>query len=82
MNYEKIIRAFGIEGEILVVEPFGSGHINDTLRVVVKEENEDEMENELLFQELCKILNIPCANYDIGLLNSNKYLISNSFLAL
>ena len=30
MSYEKMIRAFGVEGEILVVEPFGSGHINDT----------------------------------------------------
>ena len=49
-------------------------------RIFVKEAEDDEMENELLFQELCKTLNIPCANYDIALLNDNKYLVSNSFL--
>lgn len=36
MDYEKIIRKFNIEGEILSVEPFGSGHINDTLCAVVQ----------------------------------------------
>lgn len=42
----------------------------------------NEMEHELLFQELAKILNIPCASYDIALLNDKKYLISNSFLGI
>lgn len=51
-------------------------------RVFVKKAEDDEMENELLFQELCKILHIPCANYDIAVLNDNKYLISNSFLGI
>lgn len=36
MNYEAIIRAFGVQGDIKTVEPFGSGHINDTLRVVIQ----------------------------------------------
>ena len=51
-------------------------------RIFVKEAEDNEMDNELLFQELCKILKIPCANYDIGILNGNKYLISNSFLGI
>ena len=51
-------------------------------RIFVKEADDDEMENELLFQELCKILNIPCANYDIAIINGFKRLVSNSFLAL
>lgn len=51
-------------------------------RIFVKEAEEDEMENELLFQELCKTLNIPCANYDIALYNGDKFLVSNSFLAV
>ena len=51
-------------------------------RIFVKEAEDDEMENELLFKELCKILNIPCADYDIAILNDNKYLVSNSFLGI
>lgn len=35
MNYEEIIRVFNVEGEIQSVEPFGSGHINDTLCATV-----------------------------------------------
>ena len=35
-NYQTILDAFPIEGEVVGVEPFGNGHINDTLRVTVK----------------------------------------------
>lgn len=37
MNYEEIIRVFNIEGEIQSVEPFGSGHINDTLCATIQQ---------------------------------------------
>ena len=30
MDYNKIMQAFGVQDEILICEPFGSGHINDT----------------------------------------------------
>ena len=49
-------------------------------RIFVKDAEEDEMENELLFQELCKILNIQCANYDIAVLNDNKYHATLTFI--
>ena len=35
-NYQTILDAFPLEGEVVSVEPFGNGHINDTLRVTVK----------------------------------------------
>ena len=38
MDYNKIMQAFGVQDEILICEPFGSGHINDTYRVVTKTE--------------------------------------------
>ena len=65
MSYEKMIRAFGVEGEILVVEPFGSGHINDTLRVVVKTENEDK---EYVLQRM----NTDIFKDPVGLMNNIK----------
>lgn len=51
-------------------------------RFFIKTEDDDEMENELLFKELAKILNIPCANYDIAILGDKTYTISNSFLGI
>lgn len=36
-NYQTILDAFPIKGEVVGVEPFGNGHINDTLRVTVKD---------------------------------------------
>ena len=36
-NYLTILNAFPIEGEVVGVEPFGNGHINDTHRVMVRE---------------------------------------------
>ena len=42
MQYEKIIRVFSLPGEIISVEPFGSGHINDTMRVVMNHNGENK----------------------------------------
>lgn len=38
-NYSEILSAFPIPEEVVGVEPFGNGHINDTLRVTVKGED-------------------------------------------
>lgn len=65
MNYEKIMRAFGIQDEVLIAEPFGSGHINDTLRVVVKAENEDK---EYVLQRM----NTEIFKDPVGLMNNIK----------
>ena len=35
MDYSKIVSAFGIPGTFVSATPFGSGHINDTLKVVM-----------------------------------------------
>lgn len=40
MNYNKQLDAFGISENIISVKPFGSGHINDTLCVTVKEQGQ------------------------------------------
>ena len=42
MQYEEIIRVFSLPGEIISVEPFGSGHINDTMRVVMNHNGENK----------------------------------------
>ena len=36
MDYSSIVSAFGIPGEFVCATPFGSGHINDTLRIEMK----------------------------------------------
>ena len=36
MDYQKIVSAFGVPGAFVSATPFGSGHINDTLRVEMK----------------------------------------------
>lgn len=80
---------------ILDDEPFiisdlkTDGHNNNTWmlldngsRILLKKVEENEMYMELLFQELAKALNIPCAKYDVATLNNNNFLISQSFLSL
>lgn len=39
MDYSKIVSQFGIPGTFVSATPFGSGHINDTLKVVMDTEN-------------------------------------------
>lgn len=56
--------------------------LSNGARVLLKEINQTEMENELLFKELCKELNIPCANVDIVTFEGVNLLASPSFLAL
>lgn len=51
-------------------------------RILLKDVTDDEIQNELLFKYLCKWLDIPCANYDVCLFGSEKYLISPSFLGI
>lgn len=41
-KYPEILSAFPIEGEVVSVEPFGNGHINDTLRVTVRQSDGQE----------------------------------------
>lgn len=41
-NYQTILDAFPLKGEVVSVEPFGNGHINDTLRVTVKDSDGTE----------------------------------------
>jgi len=41
LNKEKILKNFMVEGEIIDVKPFGSGHINDTLLVTVKQDKKE-----------------------------------------
>lgn len=51
-------------------------------RILLKDCSFKEMEAELLFKELCKELDVSCANYDIVLLNGKIYLARPSFLSL
>lgn len=51
-------------------------------RILLKDCLFKEMETELLFKELCKELDIACANYDIFLINGKTYLARPSFLSL
>ncbi len=63
MKYEQIIRAFGIEGEILSVEPFGSGHINDTLCATVKNNGDTK-------QYVLQKMNTDIFKDPVGLMNN------------
>lgn len=65
MDYNKIMQAFGVQEEILICEPFGSGHINDTYRVVVKRENG---EKEYVLQRM----NTQIFQNPVGLMNNIK----------
>ena len=65
MDYNKIMQAFGVQEEILICEPFGSGHINDTYRVVVKSENG---EKEYVLQRM----NTQIFQNPVGLMNNIK----------
>ena len=49
MDYNKILQAFGIRDTIVLCEPFGTGHINDTYRVVTKQRN---CEKEYILQKM------------------------------
>ena len=51
-------------------------------RVLLKQADYEEIQNELLFKYLCKWLDIPCANNDVALFEGDVYLLSPSFLAL
>lgn len=51
-------------------------------RILLKEADYEEIQNELLFKYLCKWLDIPCANNDVALFEGNVYLLSPSFLSL
>ena len=65
MDYNIIMQAFGVQEEILICEPFGSGHINDTYRVVVKRENG---EKEYVLQRM----NTQIFQNPVGLMNNIK----------
>jgi len=65
MDYNKIMQAFGIQEEILICEPFGSGHINDTYRVVTKTE---KGEKEYVLQRM----NTQIFQNPVGLMNNIK----------
>ncbi len=65
MDYNKIMQAFGVQDEILICEPFGSGHINDTYRVVTKTENG---EKEYVLQRM----NTQIFQNPVGLMNNIK----------
>ena len=49
MNYSLIMQAFDVRGRILLCTPFGSGHINDTYRVVIETE---KGEKEYILQKM------------------------------
>ena len=51
-------------------------------RVLLKQADYEEIQNELLFKYLCKWLDIPCANNDVTVFQGNVYLLSPSFLSL
>lgn len=55
--------------------------LSNGARVLLKEIPRIERENELLFKELCKELDVPCANSDIVTLDGKIYFASLSFLA-
>ncbi|MBO6158700.1 MAG: aminoglycoside phosphotransferase family protein [Firmicutes bacterium] len=40
MDFQKIIAEFGIEGTVESASPFGSGHINDTMKIMVNKDGE------------------------------------------
>lgn len=65
MDYNKIMQAFGVQDEILICEPFGSGHINDTYRVVTKTE---KGEKEYVLQRM----NTQIFQNPVGLMNNIK----------
>ena len=80
---------------VLDDEPFiiSNKHINNSescfwilltngSRILLKDCSFKEMEKELLFKELCKELDVSCANYDIILMNGKTYLARPSFLSL
>ena len=50
-QFKKIIRAFAVEDEILECVSYGSGHINDTRRVVIKS---SDKETEYIIQKINK----------------------------
>lgn len=50
-------------------------------RILLKNLNEHELQNELLFKYLCKWLNIPCANNDAAIFQGQTFLLSPSFLS-
>lgn len=54
--------------------------LSNGARVLLKEIPRTERENELLFKELCKELDVPCANSDIITLDGKIYFASLSFL--
>lgn len=49
-------------------------------KLFLKEEPYQYLELELVFKELCKQLNIPCANYELVKMNDKYYTASLSFL--
>ena len=56
--------------------------LSNGARVLLKEIPRIERENELLFKELCKELDVPCANSDIVTLDGKIYFASLSFLGI
>ena len=65
MDCNKIMQAFDIQEEILICESFGSGHINDTYRVVTKTEIG---EKEYVLQKM----NTQIFQDPVGLMNNIK----------
>lgn len=51
-------------------------------RILLKDVDNVEIQNELLFKCLCKWLDIPCANNDVAIFEGDTYLLSPSFLGI
>lgn len=51
-------------------------------RILLKDVDEVEIQNELLFKYLCKWLDIPCANNDAAIFEGSPYLLSPSLLGI
>ena len=51
-------------------------------RIMIKKEDYDLIQNEVLFKYLCKDLDIPCAFADIATYKNDTYFLTTSFLRL